>query len=157
ESLFDPAAMTAGGAAGVVTVDAATEGDAAGALNTQQYGFQVGVHVTPATGIFTAHTRILAPFAGLTPADFQSMGLFIGTGDEDHYAKVVVMANGGAGGVQFGQEDGGPLVTRPPAALTLPGPDWVDLYLTIDPVALTVTPVFIATIGNVAGPVTPLG
>jgi hypothetical protein len=157
ESLFNAGAMTAGGAAGVVTVDAATEGDADGALNTQQYGFQVGVHVTAGTGIVTAHTRILAPFAGLTPADFQSMGLFVGTGDQDHYAKVVVMANGGAGGVQFGKEDGGPLVTRPPAGITLPGPDWIDLYLTIDPSALTVTPVFIATIDNVAGAVESLG
>ncbi|HEV8198930.1 MAG TPA: malectin domain-containing carbohydrate-binding protein [Candidatus Polarisedimenticolia bacterium] len=157
ESLFNAGAMTAGGAAGVVTVDAATEGDADGALNTQQFGFQVGVHVTAATGIFTAHTRILAPFAGLTPADFQSMGLFIGTGDQDHYAKVVVMANGGAGGVQFGKEDGGPLVARTPTGITLPGPDWIDLYLTIDPVALAVTPVFIATINNVPGPVESLG
>ena len=156
-ALFNAGAMTAGGAAGVVTVDAAPEGDADGALNTQQYGFQVGVHVTAATGLFTAHARILAPFAGLTPADFQSMGLFIGTGDQDHYAKAVVVANGGAGGVQFGKEDGGPLVTRPASPVTLPGPDWIDLYLTIDPVALTVTPQFIVTTGNVAGPVESLG
>jgi hypothetical protein len=156
-SLFDAGGMTAGGAAGVVTVDAVPEGDADGALNTQQFAFQVGVHVTAGTGIFTAHTRILAPFAGLTPLDFQSMGLFVGTGDQDHYAKAVVVANGGAGGVQFGREDGGPLVTRPASPVTLPGPDWIDLYLTIDPAALTVLPQFIVTTNNIPGPVESLG
>ena len=155
-SLFNAGAMTAGGAAGVVTVDAVPEGDANGALNTQQYGFQAGVHVTAATPLFTAHTRILAPFAGLTPANFQTMGLFLGTGDQDHYVKLVVGADGGTG-VTFGQEDGGPLVTRPAAPVTLPGPDWIDLYLTIDPVAHTVTPSFIVTTGNVPGPVESLG
>ena len=157
ESLFNAGAMTAGGAAGVVTVDAVPEGDASGATNTQQYGFQVGLHVTAATPLFTAHTRILAPFAGLSPADSQSMGLFLGTGDQDHYVKIVAGADHGGTGVQFGQENGGPLITRPAIPLPLPGPDWIDLYLTIDPAASTVTPLFIATTGNVPGPVQSMG
>jgi hypothetical protein len=156
-SLYDPSKMTAGGAAGVTTVDLVAEGDALNGTNTQQYGFQVGVHVTPSTGLFTAHTRVLAPFAGLTPADFQSMGLFLGTGDQDHYVKAVLVANGGTGGVQFGAEISGTFVADPIVALTLPGPDWVDLYLTVDPAAHTVQPAFIATIGGVAGTLTSLG
>ena len=155
-SLFNAAAMTAGGAAGVVTVDAVPEGDASGNLNTQQYGFQVGVHVTAATPLFTAHTRILAPFAGVTPGNFQSMGLFLGTGDQDHYVKIVAGADSGTG-VTFGQEDGGPLLSRPASPVTLPGPDWIDLYLTVDPSASTVTPMFIVTTNNVPGPVESLG
>src|SRR5918996_3996845 len=95
--------MTAGGAAGVTTVDAVPEGDAYQANNTQQYGFQFGVRA-PATGVFTAHTRILAPFAGLTPQNYQSMGLFLGNGNQDNYVKLVTAANGGPGGIEFVKE-----------------------------------------------------
>jgi hypothetical protein len=139
EGLFDPAKMTAGGAAGVTTVDDVADGDALGAANTQQYAFQFGVKV-PQTGAFTAHTRILSPFAGLTPQDSQSMGLFLGTGNQDDYVKVVVSANGGAGGVQFVKEVAGAVTSRPQAAVALPGPNAIDLYLTVDPVAKTVQP-----------------
>jgi hypothetical protein len=156
-SLFDPSKMTAGGAAGVTTIDQVSEGDALNGLNTQEYAFQVGVHVTPTTGVFTVQTRVLGPFAGLVPADFQSMGVFLGTGDQDHYIKAVLVSNGGAGGVQFGAELSGTFVPDPVVPLTLPGPDWVDLYLTVDPAAATVQPAFIATIGNVAGTLTSLG
>src|SRR5262249_1144384 len=71
---FDPAGTTGGGAAGVFTVDQVTPGDAAGSLNTQHFGMQLGVHVTPATGVFTVATRVLAPFSGLVPAGSESMG-----------------------------------------------------------------------------------
>ena len=157
ESLFNPAFMTAGGAAGVCTIDQVSPGDAFSSTNTQEYGFQFGVHVAPGTGTFTAHTRILAPFAGLVPVDFQSMGLFVGTGDQDNYVKLTVTANGGAGGVQFAREFGGTFISRPQAAVPMPGPDSVDLFLTIDPVAATVQPAFLVTTGQVPGPVQFLG
>jgi hypothetical protein len=157
ESLFNPAFMTAGGAAGVCTIDQVSAGDAFSSTNTQEYGFQLGVHVAPATGIFTAHTRILAPFAGLVPVDFQSMGLFVGTGDQDNYAKLIVTANGGAGGVQFAREFGGTFVSRPQVTVPMPGPDSVDLFLTVDPVAATVQPAYLVTAGQMPGPVQFLG
>ena len=109
ENLFDPNKMTAGGAAGVLTVDEASQGDALGATNTQEYGFQFGLKAPPSTtDAFTVHTRILGPFNGLTPQDNQSMGLFVGTGDQDNYVKIVTAANGGSGGIQFTKEVGGP-------------------------------------------------
>ena len=49
------------------------------------------------------------------------MGLFIGTGDQDNYAKLVVTANGGSPGVQFVKEVGGIDTIRPVAPLRLPG------------------------------------
>lgn len=149
ESLFDTAKMTAGGAAGVATVDEVTEGDALGSQNDQEYAFQVGV--VPPTGRFTAHTRILAPFSGIAPQDYQSMGLFIGTGDQDNYSKLVVSANGGAGGVEFLQEVNGVPSYRPEAPVGLPGPSAIDLYLTVDPAAGTVQPSFTVTSGGVTG------
>lgn len=134
ESLFDPAQLTSGGAAGVLTLDGISEGDATGALNTQQQAFQLGVNVASATTPVTAHTRILAPFASETPEGEQSMGLFIGNGDQDNYFKIVVAATG----ISTQLEVGGVVTAGPSAALTLPGPAAIDLYLTIDVAASTV-------------------
>lgn len=157
EALFDPAQMTAGGAAGVATVDAVPEGDALGATNTQQYGFQFGVDADAGTGVFTAHTRVLAPFNGLTPQDDQSMGLFVGNGDQDNYAKVVTFANGGVGGVQSFKEVAGTVSGLAEATEAMPGPDYVDLFLTVDPAAATVQPSYQVTTGGVPGARTNLG
>jgi hypothetical protein len=158
EALFDPTKMTAGGAAGATTVDQVSEGDALGSANTQAYGFQFGIDANPATtDTFTAHTRILAPFAGITPQDAQSMGLFIGTGDQDNYVKVVTSANGGTGGVQATSEVSGAATPGSPAAVAMPGADHVDLYLTVDPDAATVQPSYQVTRGGGAGPRAVLG
>ena len=137
-SLFDPSKMTAGGAAGVVTVDEVSDGDALGTTNTQQYGFQHGIDVGGTTGPFVVHTRLPAPFSGTTPTGAQSYGLFVGTGDQDDYVKLAVSANNGAGGFALVKE-----VAGSPAAVTAPGPTWpiasaVDLYLRVDPGAGTV-------------------
>jgi N-acetylneuraminic acid mutarotase len=154
-ALFDPASMTAGGAAGVTTVDSVPEGDAYLTNNSQQYGFQFGVD-TPAT-TFTLHTRVLAPFAGLQPTDFQSMGLFLGNGDQDNYVKLVVAANGGAGGVQLLKEVAGSVTSEPAASVAMPGPDHVDLFLTVDPATVTVQASYAVTTGGATGPRTNLG
>ena len=153
-SLYDPTKMTVGGAAGAFTVDEVPDGDAT--KNTQQYGFQSGVDVGPSTGVFTARTRVLAPFAGTTPQNYQSMGLFVGTGDQNNYAKLVVSANGGAGGVQFGKEVGGAFTQKGAAAPVL-GSDFVDLYLTVDPAADTVQPSYAVTKNGVTGQRTNVG
>lgn len=157
-TLFSPDNMTAGGAAGVVTVDGAPEGDALGNLNTQQYGFQFGVD--PSSGgsnQFTVRTRVVGPFLGTIAADFQSMGLFIGTGDQNNYFKVVTAANGGAGGVQTLLEVSGVATAGPTLPLTLPGPEAVDLFLTIDRNASTVQAGYAVTHLGATDPVTPIG
>lgn len=153
-TLYKTDQMTAGGAAGVVTVDKVTEGDAFGALNNQEYGFQFGVWARPAdTGPFFVHTRILGPFSGLTPADGQSMGLFVGTGDQDNYAKIVVS---GGGQIAFHTEIGGAVGPLSVAPVTLPGPSSIDLYLRVDPAAGTVQPYYSVTSGGVTSPRTAL-
>ena len=156
-TLYDPANMTAGGAAGAVTVDKIPAGDPIKTTNTQKYGFQFGVNATATTSKFTARTRILAPFAGMTPQNNQSMGLFIGNGDQDNYVKLVTSANGGAGGIQFAHEVAGAFKSRPTAAVSMPGPDAVDLYLDVDPAANTVQPSYSVITNGVAGPRQNLG
>jgi Cep192 domain 4/Malectin domain len=136
--LFDPAKMTAGGAAGVVTVDEVADGDALGPANTQQYGFQHGIDVSATSGPFVVHTRLPAPFSGVTATGGQSYGVFLGTGSQDDYVSLTVAANGGAGGFRLVNEQGGV-----PTTLTAPGPAWpgpgvVDLYLRVDPAAATI-------------------
>jgi hypothetical protein len=136
---FDPQAMTAGGAAGVLTVDAVGEGDALGPGGSQDNGFQVGLDVGPATAPFVVHTRLPAPFAGTSPTGGASYGVYFGDGTQDGYVKLVVAANDGAGGFQVVREVGGV-----PAVVTAPGPAWpgpgvVDLFLRVDPAALSVT------------------
>lgn len=128
EALFDPGALTSGGAAGVLTLDGIGEGDATGNLNTQQQAFQFGVNVADATTPVTAHTRILAPFASETPQGSQSMGLFIGTGDQDNYLKIVIDASG----ISTQLEVAGDASQLASTNVTLPGPTAIDLYLTID-------------------------
>ena len=137
-SLFDPAGMTAGGAAGVVTVDEVPDGDALGAANTQRYGFQHGIDVSAASGPFVVHTRLPAPFAGVAPTGGQSYGVFVGTGGQDDYVKLAVAANDGAGGFQLVNEQGGAPTTATAPGPVWPGPSAVDLYLRVDPAAATV-------------------
>jgi hypothetical protein len=155
-ALYDPAKMTAAGAAGRLTVDAVPEGDAWATDNSQRYGFQFGIKAPTRT--FTAHTEIEAPFAGMTPEDYQSMGLFVGRGNQNNYAKLVTAANGGAGGIEFAKEVGGTFVRdRPRTPVSMPGPDAVDLFLTVDPVAQTVQPSYAVTINGVTGQRMTLG
>jgi N-acetylneuraminic acid mutarotase len=131
---FEPSNMTAGGAAGVLTVDKVPQGDALGATNTQQYGFQFGVK-TAGVGTFTTHTRLMAPFAGIVPQGNQSFGLYIGTGDQDNYFKVVATANGGSPGIQAVQEVGGVVTAGAVSPVTLPSAaaSAIDLYITVTP------------------------
>jgi hypothetical protein len=145
EALFDPNQVTAGGAAGVFTVDSVPAGDALGAANSQMYGFQLGVKA-PA-GPFTAHTRVLTPFSGFTPQGGDSIGLAAGKGDQDNYVKFVVAA----GGVELVREvAGAPTKTTENAAVA--GGASVDLYLLFDPVADTVRPSYAVASGGVTQP-----
>jgi N-acetylneuraminic acid mutarotase len=147
-SLFDASKMAVGGAAGVFTIEHVPGGTAAGSRNTQHYAFQVGVNAKPTfTGPFTVHTRILNPFSGLTPQDGQQMGLMLGAGGQDDYVKLVVQGAGG-GGVRFAREIGGTVDSRATTGVTLPGPDAIDLYLSVDPVADTIRPGYTVTTGS---------
>lgn len=135
--LYDPGAVTAGGAAGVFTIDAAGVGTARAGANTQFQGFHFGFNPVGATTPFAATTRLLAPFGGHTPQSGQEMGLTLGTGDQDNYIQIVLSGEGG-GAVQVVSEFGGndSLVATQP--LTLPAPSTVDFWLSVDPIAETV-------------------
>jgi hypothetical protein len=155
DSLFDPTKMTAGGAAGVLTVDSVSEGDARGSSNSQEYAFQFGVDL-PLDVASSARTRIASPFAGLTPSAGQSMGIFVGDGFQDDYVKVVVAGDGG-GAVQLMTEYGGIDNDIASVALDLTDIVAVDLQLLMDPIVGEITAHFNTDDGTGFGPWTQVG
>jgi len=150
---FDLNQMTISGAAGVVTVDTVPGGDPFRNLNSQEYGFQFGVDVDPGSPVFRARTRILAPFAGITAQQHQSMGLFIGTGDQDNYIKLVVNANGNLGGLQFAKEVNADFALSKRHLDDIVNAEWVDLIIEVDPANNTAKPFYQINSNGQVGPV----
>ena len=97
--------MTAGGAAGVATVDEVSEGDAFESQNTQEYGFQLGVTAT-GRPVHRSHPHP-RPVQRHRPAGLPVHGRVHRHRDQDDYVKLVVSANGGAGGIEFLKEVNG--------------------------------------------------
>jgi hypothetical protein len=84
-SLFDPDQLVAGGANPLLSIENVPAGDALGAENAQQNGFQFGF--APLNKAFIAHTRLVN---GPNPTSgAQSAGLYIGDGTQSNYFKVV--------------------------------------------------------------------
>ena len=155
--LFDLNKMTVRGAAGVVTVDNVAAGDAIGFSNSQEYGFQFGVNVSADDPELVATTRVIAPFAGVESSGFQSLGLFIGNGDQDNYLKLVVNNTGFTGGVELLAELAGDVIANDNLATTVSGSDYADLYLKLNPSTLTVNAYFRISVNGVEGPLQSLG
>ncbi len=136
-ALYDPNGIVAGGAAGVLGVDGITDGDAFANQNDQEYAFQVGVE--PGTAPFTVHSRINGPWpAGVTPTDFQSVGIFVGTGTQSDYIKLVAGHNDGTG-FQLAKEVGDSFSSVAFPQVPLQGVAVIDLYLHVDPATGLVT------------------
>jgi len=130
QSLYDLDQLTVGGAAEVLTVEDVPPGDAYSGTNTQQFAFQRGFDA-PAEP-FTVTTTV----NGL-PSDsegFQSQGIYIGTGDQDNYTKLVASgaSSGSGSGVEFAVEENGSFtqVANPPAPT---GGNTTTLSMTVYP------------------------
>jgi N-acetylneuraminic acid mutarotase len=154
---YDMAGMTIGGAAGVVTVDELTPGTARGAANDQDYGLQLGINASPATtGPFTVHSRLPAPFSTQAPEPGHRKGIQIGTGHQDHYLELVASGQDG-GRVEAVLEVGGVPTVVGSTPLAMPGPEALDLFLTVDPATGAVVAAFEATAGGTTSPRTTVG
>jgi len=155
--LFDPGLMTVRGAAGVLTVDEVTKGDPINGQNSQEYGFQFGVNVDSASPVFKVHSRILAPFAGFTPEPYQSMGIFIGTGDQDNYLKFTVESTGPSGGLQFAREIQGSRSGTMKASASIFDASYVDLYIVVDPASAIASAYYQVSQGDEPGELVEVG
>jgi len=142
QDLYNDDNIVAGGASGLFTIVNVMDGDAIGTLNTQKDAFQFGINVNESTGPFTVRSRLSSPFFnGQTPQNSQSQGMYIGTGDQDNYLKIVLNANSGNGGIQVLLEDAGSVLEAiqfTPSGIL--GATYIDLYLSIDPDAGIVQP-----------------
>jgi hypothetical protein len=148
---FDKELLIAGGAVGAFTVDGVTSGDAYGTGNNQQNTFQFGINVQRSTGPFTVETRMLSPyFNSQTPVNNQSQGVYLGTGDQDNYIKVALVANSGIGGLEVLVESAGVVKSQLVYAINKSGnqliaddvlaANTIDLFFAVDPLAGTVQP-----------------
>lgn len=137
---YDIANLTPGGAAGKLTVDQVSAGDALGALNSQLNGFQFGVSSDSTTAPFTVRTQLSSPWFGGAPADSQAAGLFIGTGMQDDYLSVSVSAGGGEAKIKVRFENGDIPTEQEYPLPGILGSLGVELALDVDPAAGAVRP-----------------
>jgi large repetitive protein len=143
--LFDSENLTAGGAAGRLTIDAVDAGDAAGNI-PQRHGFLFGVAVDRDTPPFVARTRIVPPYFEIdgeqtTPVPGQGYGVFIGSGMQDSFLRLVI--NSGGIGVLLATPGGGTSNQFGSAAWggqNLLDAAEIDLHLAVNPQALTAQP-----------------
>ncbi len=154
-NLFNSADFTAGGAAHLLTLNNVPSGDALGSANTQKDALQFGINVNQNSGPFTAHTRIQQPFSGSTAQAGQSIGFYIGNGNQDNYFKLVVSGDNG-GSVEALKEVGGTATAGASASINL-NIDAVDLYLKVNPANLTVQPQYSLIVNGVVGAIQNLG
>jgi len=139
---FIPDDMTPGGAAGKFTIDNVSDGDAQGPFNSQDNAFQLGINVSEGTGVWTMRSSVEAPFFnGRTPTGYESVGIFIGTGDQSNYIKLVMGASGGANfGARVMSEVGGTVVSNTLTPVDFLSAQGVQVSLEVDPTAGTVQP-----------------
>ncbi len=139
---FVPDDMTPGGAAGKFTIDNVSDGDAQGPRNSQDNAFQLGVNVSEATGVWTLRSSVEAPFFnGRVPVGHETMGIFVGTGDQDNYIKLVMGRSGGNNiGARVLSESGGTVVSNTLTPVDFLSAQGVALALRVDPVAGNVQP-----------------
>ena len=156
-SLYDLNQMTVRGAAGVLTVDSVPPGDALTTSNSQEYGFQFGVNVSPEDPVLVTRTRVVAPFAGVEASGFQSMGLFIGSGDQDNYLKLVVNNTDTIGGVEMLAELAGEVTASINTPMAIAGADYADLYIQLDPSTMQATAFYSVTRTGVSSSLQSLG
>ncbi len=132
--------IIAGGAVGLLTMNDVDSGDALGALNTQKNGFQFGINVMPTTPPFTVRALALGPVFTNPPDGHASMGIYVGTGTQDDYIKVVIDANEGTPGMSVVSESAGAVTSQYYAAPGVDSASEVYLFLSVDPASGTVQP-----------------
>ena len=96
-----------GGAPELLVIPGVASGIALNGNNDEVNAFQFGIKVDNSTPSFTVSGKIVPPFLGTPPTNNQQHGIYIGTGDQDNYIKIVLHALNGNGGIQVIQETNG--------------------------------------------------
>lgn len=135
-SMFDENNLVAGGAVGAFTIYNVPGGDAR--TNNQQYAFQFGVNSSLSNSHYMVTGQLLAPFFNENPQSGQSQGIFIGTGDQDNYAKVALTADG----ILILIENNGEIVREETIGIGSMPTSTLTLYFEVDPILKTVQPFY---------------
>lgn len=134
---FDGDNLTAGGAVGIFTVQDVPTGTALNGSNSQKYGFQFGVK-TAGTSSFTVKSAMMPQYFNNSPQGDQSQGIYIGTGDQDNYLSVALVANGGLGAIRVTSEASGIASTQLfSLSEPLPTSKVIRFYITVDATTAT--------------------
>jgi putative cell wall-binding protein len=138
-SLFDPADVNVTG--GRLVISDIPDGDAQNGTNNLQNGFQFNV-TTPVSS-FTVHSRVCGT-SSFPSAEFASVGMFFGPGDQDNYVKLTLKGDAGVHSAHDAREVGGVGVGiathQDPDIATLDDDDCIDLYLKVNTTTLTYSP-----------------
>jgi hypothetical protein len=156
---YDADKMTVIGTAGFFTIDELTTGTAELTANNQEYGFQMGVNTGAYPGKFQVHTAVIEPFGNVSIGDLtnQTFGVFIGTGNQKNYFKLVADANEGAGGLRVVYENNDIIQHNTLYPELILGKQTVHLYLIIEPSTRKVQPAYSIDEGaiiNLGSPIT---
>ncbi|WP_317196481.1 PKD domain-containing protein [Robertkochia flava] len=137
---FDETNLSFGGAAGKASIDETSQGDALGGQNDQDYGFQFGIDVDINSPPFTIQSGLDTPFSGIPPQPGQEYGIYIGTGDQDNYLKLVIMDGVSGGDAVSGirillEEQGNVTLSEKFDVPGLLNTNTINLYISVDPSA----------------------
>ena len=132
--------IIAGGAPELLVIPGVTDSIALGNSNNEVNAFQFGVKVDAATPPFTVSGKIVPPFLGTPPTNNQQHGIYIGTGDQDNYIKIVLHAVNGNGGIQVIRENNGTPIISTYGFSTLFAAAELKLSLSVDPTNGNVQP-----------------
>tara|TARA_R110000868_G_scaffold150689_1_gene374141 strand:- start:31332 stop:37586 length:6255 start_codon:yes stop_codon:yes gene_type:complete len=159
---YDANKTIMGGAAAGVLVQDITDGTPLG--NNQRDAYQFGIDIGSDVGSYTISTKVNNPFDLAVPTDNQSVGFYIGTGDQSNYVRLVAgsatvegVANSPV--IDFIFESGDEIISHQTMLAPIFGgsehavtaSDSIVLDLTVDPVAGTVTPSWTITRGSGPG------
>lgn len=132
--------IIAGGAPELLVIPGVTDSIALGNSNNEVNAFQFGVKIDAATPPFTVSGKIVPPFLSNPPTSNQQHGIYIGTGDQDNYIKIVLNALNGNGGIQVIHENNGVATTNTYGFSTLFAAAELELALSVNPVNGNVQP-----------------
>ncbi|MEO1439148.1 MAG: malectin domain-containing carbohydrate-binding protein, partial [Chloroflexota bacterium] len=141
--------IVAGGTAGILTDPIVQPGTADGSTNSQLNGFQFALDVDSTNAPYSIEAQVnkTSGYLDGNPTDSQEGGIFIGTGDQDNFLKLVLRnSDTNDGTLAFGvyMESAGSEVYSYVEDVPAGTADAVAiyLYLSVDPAAGTVQPQF---------------
>lgn len=156
---YDPNKTIMGGAAAGVLMQDIAEGSPL--TNNQRDAYQFGVDIGQDVGSYTITAKVNNPFDLVTPTDNQSVGFFIGTGDQANFIKLTMgsttlngVANSPTVDIVAESNDAiiahqtlfAPVFGANQAPLT--ASDSILLEMVVDPILGTITPKWSITRGS---------